>query len=358
MKRLLLCLALTGLGPLGCGHAAPTTSDAPGPVAPVGGALLAPPVWSPKADGFATVVTPDTEGTTGGAGGEVVTVDNLADLEKYAAATRPLVICIKGTIEKEPFGKAIYVASDKTILGMGKDATLLHGEFQLRPGTTNVIFRNLTLRDSWIPDDPHGKLKDFDGIQIDTSHHIWIDHCLLTHMEDGLIDFRKGSDYLTVSWSVLSNHNKAFGIGWTQDLGKLHVTIHHTWIHDTNQRNPSLDNGTGHLYNNWLQNITSYGNYSRGQSKVVVQNSVFDKVNNPLICDTGAEMVSTGNLQTNCTSSDDAKSNLKGEAFDPKSFYAYRLDRADLVPALLSQYAGPQASIGTPEMAALMAKAP
>lgn len=117
-------------------------------------------------------------------------------------------------------------------------------------------------------------------------------------MGDGLIDYRKLSDYLTVSWCVLSEHNKAFGVGCTKGVSNLHLTVHHTWIHDTNQRNPSLDNGTGHLYNNWLQNIASYGNYARGRAKVVVENSVFDKANNPLQCDATAELVSRGNLFT------------------------------------------------------------
>ncbi|MDQ3813057.1 MAG: pectin esterase [Armatimonadota bacterium] len=301
--------------------------------------------WPDAADGFASVEALGQKGTTGGAGGKIVVVDNLADLEKYAHAPQPYVILIKGTIVKEPFGKDIKVSSNKTLLGLGADATILHGELHL-VNVTNVIIRNLTIRDSWIPDDPHGKLKDFDAIQMDNSHHIWIDHCLLTHMEDGLIDFRKESDYLTVSWCILSHHNKAFGIGWSDSSGKRHVTVHHTWIHDTNQRNPSLDNGTGHLYNNYLQNISAYGNYARGKSQVVVENSVFEKVNNPLICGPDAEMVSRGNIIKDCTTTDAAKSKLKGEAFDPHQFYAYTLDDAARVPELLKTGAGPQAEIG------------
>ena len=322
------------------------------------GANQPPPVWPVRADGFASVATTEQKGTFGGAGGEIVTVDNLADLEKYAIAPQPQVILIKGAIEKLPFGKPIYVSSNKTILGLGNDAALVHGEFQLRPGTSNVIFRNLTIRDSWMPDDAKGKKYDFDGIQIDTSHHVWIDHCLLTHMEDGLIDIRKGSDDITVSWCVLSNHNKTFAIGWTPVLGTLHVTAHHNWIHDTNQRNPAVSNATGHLYNNWLQNITSYGNQSRDKSKVVVENSFFERVNRPLLCEPEAEMVSRGNTFIECAMAQGVEGQLKGNAFDPKSFYAYTLDDAARLPQLLSEFAGPQAAIGSPEMAAQMAKTP
>ncbi|MBW3634977.1 MAG: pectin esterase [Armatimonadetes bacterium] len=312
-------------------------------------------VWPAHSDGFASVVTPEQAGTTGGAGGKVVTVESLADLEKYAAAPEPMVILIKGAIRKEPFGKEIKIASHKTLLGLGSDAAIVHGELSLK-GVSNVIVRNLTIRDSWVAADASAKSRDFDAFQIDDSHHIWIDHCNLTRMEDGLIDFRKASDYLTVSWSILSHHNKAFGIGWNPQADKLRVAIHHTWIHDTGQRNPSLDNGTGHLYNNWLQNVSSYGNYSRGRAKVVVENSVFERVNNPLHCGPEAEMVSRGNIFQNCTVSDGEKAALRGAAFDPRNFYAYQLDDAADVPALLRAHAGPQTDIGTPEMAARMAQ--
>ena len=106
-------------------------------------------------------------------------------------------------------------------------------------------------------DDPDDKVYDYDGIQMDTADHVWIDHNTLRHMNDGLIDSRKDTTYLTVSWNILGNHNKAFGIGWTDNV-TARMTIHHNWIHDTNQRNPSTDNvAYAHLYNNYLENITS-----------------------------------------------------------------------------------------------------
>lgn len=37
-------------------------------------------------------------------------------------------------------------------------------------------------------------------------------------MADGLIDLRKDSDYVTVSNCQFSDHNKAFGIGWTENI--------------------------------------------------------------------------------------------------------------------------------------------
>ena len=122
------------------------------------------------------------------------------------------------------------------------------------------------------------------------------------------------------------------------------MTIHHNWIHDTNQRNPSTDNvAYAHLYNNYLQNITSYGNSSRGATKMVLENSYFDNVDDPYYTDTtAAQLKQSGSIVVNCT----GKQQTNGSAFTPGRFYAYTLDPAADVPALLQEYAGPQANIG------------
>lgn len=48
---------------------------------------------------------------------------------------------------------------------------------------------------------------------MDNCTNIWIDHVHLEKGGDGLIDSRKDTTFLTVSWTILRNHNKAFGIG-------------------------------------------------------------------------------------------------------------------------------------------------
>ena len=87
---------------------------------------------------------------------------------------------------------------------------------------------------------------------MDTVDHVWIDHNRFTHMGDGLLDIRKDSQYVTVSYNRFDNHNKAFGIGWTTNV-KTQITIDHNWFSGTKQRNPSADNcAYAHLYNNYL----------------------------------------------------------------------------------------------------------
>ncbi|MEU4419376.1 RICIN domain-containing protein [Actinoplanes sp. NPDC024001] len=296
--------------------------------------------WPSTPDGFAST----GGGTTGGAAGATVTVKNLADLTKYVTATEPYVIKVAGAITITPKGTELKVKSNKTIVGAGTTGEIVGGGFFLGAGVKNVIIRNLTIRDTQMTeDDPDDKDFDYDGIQMDTADHIWIDHCKITRMNDGMIDSRKDTSYLTVSWNVLDTGNKAFGIGWTENV-TARMTIHHNWIKNTNQRNPSTDNvAYAHLYNNYLQNITAYGNLSRGGTKMVLENSYFDKVANPYYNDTSAaQLKQSGSIVKNST----GKQQTNGSAFDPKSFYSYTLDAAADVPALLAKYAGPQATIG------------
>lgn len=312
-------------------------------------ATTAAPAWATAtADGFASVNALGQNGTYGGRDGQIVTVKTLADLEKYATAAEPYVIVVAAAITMDPVGKEIKVQSNKTIVGSGTSGHIVGGGFFLGSGVHNVIIRNLTIRDAyqgvW-----NDKDHDFDGIQMDGAHHVWIDHNDLRHMADGLIDVRKDSTYVTVSWNKLSQDNKAFGIGWTENV-VTDITIHHNWVRETEQRNPSTDNAAhAHLYNNFLEDVagtditSSYGNYSRGATKMVLENSYFQGFNNPVIKDSTASIVQKGNTFVGTT----GRNESGGTAFDPTTYYAYTLDKTADVPALLKSGAGPRSSIGT-----------
>lgn len=91
-------------------------------------------------DGFASL----NGGTTGGSGGQVVVVSTQEDLEKYAAADGKYVIKVSGTITITPKGTEVEVTSDKTIVGIGADAEIYAGGFNLQ-NQRNVIFRNIKI---------------------------------------------------------------------------------------------------------------------------------------------------------------------------------------------------------------------
>ncbi len=314
--------------------------------APPGGRTAGNPHLTDRPHGFASLAG----GTTGGAGGRVVTVTDQAALAKYAVAEEPYVIRVAGAIDVEPFGAEIVVASNKTITGVGDTGEIVHGELNLKPGTHNVVIRNLTIRDSAVAGNWDCKDTDFDGIQMDTVHHVWVDHNRFSNICDGQLDVRKDSEYVTVSYNRFENNNKTFGLGWTKNV-RTQITIDHNWFAGTKQRNPSVDNAAyAHLYNNYLtaqadpgDPVWTYGNWARGATKMVIENSYYRDVQHPYQADTTAQLVERGSILRNTTGRHDEW----GAAFDPRDFYAYRLDPAAAVPALVKRFSGPQKQIGT-----------
>ncbi|MFF9677400.1 pectinesterase family protein [Streptomyces eurythermus] len=339
-----LPLALAAAGGLGYGLLGPGASSH-------ASAATAVPAWATQAaDGFASVNALGQNGTYGGRGGEIVTVKTLEDLEKYATADKPYIIVVAAAITMDPVGKEIKVQSDKTIIGAGTSGQIVGGGFFLGQGVHNVIIRNLTIRDAyqgvW-----NDKEHDYDGIQMDGAHHVWIDHNDIRHMADGLIDSRKDTTYLTVSWNRLGQENKAFGIGWTENT-TADITIHHNWIRETEQRNPSTDNvAHAHLYNNYLVDepgttiTSSYGNYARGNTNMLLENSYFQGLANPVIRDTTATLVQRGNVFSGTSGRNE--SGGTGGSWNPRSYYAYTLDKAADVPSVVKSGAGPRSSLGT-----------
>jgi pectate lyase len=303
----------------------------------VGGAPSVP--YGNVPDGFA-------QGTTGGAGGQTVTVSTQADLNRYVTATEPYVIRVAGTVTISPRGTELRVRSNKTIIGVGTSGHIVGGGFFVGTGVSNVIIRNLTIRDTLMPDDdPGDDAYDYDAIQIDTASRIWIDHNRLSRMNDGLLDSRKDTTNLTVSWNHIAENNKTFGIGWTDNV-TARITIHHNWFQNTRTRNPSADNiAFCHMYNNYLLTVAGSGSHIRGSTKAVIENSYFDGVRDPHFVTDSAELVQRGNIVVNSSWSS-GRIRSRGAAFDPGSFYSYTLHPAAEIPAMLRQHAGPQSGIG------------
>lgn len=166
-------------------------------------------------------------------------------------------------------------------------------------------------------------------------------------MEDGLIDLRADTDYVTVSRSILSKHNKAFGIGWTKNL-VTKVTINDNYFESTNTRNPSADAVKhGHLYNNYYKNITQYGNYARGNgTQLLIETSYFEDVFDPIVASpNGAAIKTYWNKFKNCGGEIHLSVNPE-KVFNARDFYEYTLRDPYDIPVDIPYFAGPRADIG------------
>jgi pectate lyase len=296
-------------------------------------------MWKQTPDGFAALPGYGLAGTTGGQAGRIVTASSIQELKDYAAAAEPLVVFISGSLKAPEYIK-IPVTANKSFIGTGAGAEVVNAGFKLI-NTSNVIFRNFTVRDAYIPGDWDGKSpqNDRDGIQLDTTHHVWVDHMKFERMGDGLIDTRKDSDLITYSWNVFADNNKALGVGWSANA-VTRMTIHHNWIRNTTQRNFSLDNtAAAHVYNNYLEDIGQYGMMGRNAAKLVVEANNFSTVQDPIVAkDPATEVVNRDNVFNGTR----GRRDNVGAAFDPAQNYAYQKDDAARIPEIVAAGAGPR----------------
>lgn len=272
-------------------------------------------------------------GTQGGAGGETVTVADAGALKMQARGNEPRVIRVQGTIHLDA---PVFVGSRKTIVGVGGDAGLVGGGL-VCSGVSQVIIRNLTIKDT-----------AEDAIGIDSgAHHIWVDHCDLSHCRDGLLDIKQGSDFVTVSWTRFHDHVKTCLLGHSDrpadervDRGHLRVSYHHNYFDGSRTRHPRVRFGEPvHVFNNYFLN-NEYGVASVMDAGVLVEGNYFEKVRNPTHIMYG-DSPAPGRLveQQNVYKESGAPA-TRGTVAEPRRSYAYTLDAAEAVPELVRKGAG------------------
>lgn len=202
----------------------------------------------------------------------------------------------------------VYVPSNTTLIGVGKDATVIGASLQIQ-NASNVIVRNISFEDTydcfpqWDPTDGetgHWN-SEYDNLVVYGSDHVWVDHNTfsdgdhsdadqpryfdeLYQQHDGLFDIVKGADLVTASWNVLKDHDKTMLIGNSDgagatDRGKLRVTLHHNLFKDLNERAPRVRFGQVDSYNNhFVATRGSVYGYSYGigaESHLVAEHNAF-----------------------------------------------------------------------------------
>lgn len=243
------------------------------------------------ANGFGGFDLVTNSGTTGGSKADkkmIFLVNNKQDLLEAIAINKdqPRIIQVSGIIdisENKPYSNfedqksrsLIKIPSNTTLIGVGDNAGFLNGSLVLSK-VNNVIIRNLKIE---APIDVAPKFEDgdgwnaeWDGINIITSTYIWIDHVTFTDgsftddkyrekdgwkyvQHDGLLDIKRGSNFITISYCLFANHDKTMLIGHSdknavQDENKLNITLHHNVFSDIRQRSPRVRFGKIHMYNN------------------------------------------------------------------------------------------------------------
>jgi pectate lyase len=300
----------------------PTTTTRP-PDPPAGGPI-----------GFASVNALGQNGTTGGAGGPTVSITTAAQLEDYAGRAGPYILMISGTIS---FDDMITVVANKSIIGVGSTAHITGGGLQLgsttRPGN-NVIIRNIRFTDA-----------SDDSVSVTNSaHHVWIDHCDFSTGFDGLLDVKRQSDFVTVSWNHFHDHSKTLLLGhsdtFTADIGHLRVTYHHNFFDGTEQRHPRARFGEPvHVFNNYYRDNGLYGVASTENAGVLVEGNYFLNVAHPIhvgYAESGpGRVVERNNVYVNSGAPETA-----GTVVEPGTYYSYTLDNPANIPTIVANGVG------------------
>ncbi|MFE9824439.1 polysaccharide lyase family 1 protein [Streptomyces sp. NPDC005791] len=241
-------------------------------------------------------------------------------LEKYLAAYDPAVWGTdevpSGPLEDARAASAklqaaavnVNVPSNTTLVGVGKDATIVGASLQVR-NVSNVIVRNISFEDTydcfpqWDPTDGDNGAwnSEYDNLVVHGASHVWVDHNTFSdgdrpdagqphyfgqvyQQHDGLFDIVRGADLVTVSWNVLKDHDKTMLIGnsdgaGASDRGKLRVTLHHNLFKDVKERAPRVRFGQVDSYNNHFVagKDAAYG-YTYGigaESRLVAEHNAF-----------------------------------------------------------------------------------
>ncbi|WP_420827818.1 pectate lyase family protein [Gracilibacillus alcaliphilus] len=290
--------------------------------------------------GFAT----ENGGTTGGAGGDVVTVhtgDQLIQALKDKDEHIPLTIYVDGTITPSNSSNSkidIKDISDVSVIGVGTNGNLDGIGIKIWRAD-NIILRNLTIHEV--------NTGDKDAISIEgPSSNIWVDHnelyaSLDVHKDyyDGLFDIKRDAYNITFSWNYVHDGWKAMLMGSSDsDNYQRNITFHHNHFQNLNSRVPSFRYGEGHLYNNYFEGIIDTGINARMGAQLLVENNVFENSKDPLgywYSNTTGYWNVSNNLYINSTGSQPTTSTTNYTV--P---YHYSLTPVEDVKTVVTEYAG------------------
>lgn len=237
---------------------------------------------------------------TGGAGGNVCTATSLSSLQACISTassgvnkTIPWTIYVKGYID----GATNADTTGFTQLRINRDNTSLIGvvENGVVPSLNavwitvgaykNIIVRNIRFisgkdtgwayesfsKCTYVDRDFCASNADPDSLTLQGTTRAWVDHNEFTDgadfngvnpnkafykMYDGLVDIKKGADFITLSYNKFSNHDKSILIGANDSAdGEYRITFYRNWFQYTGQRTPRVRNGQVHILNNLYEGV-------------------------------------------------------------------------------------------------------
>jgi pectate lyase len=241
------------------------------------------------------------------------------------------------------------VASNKTLIGIGDgDGAAVRGAGFNVGSSEQVILRNLRIYDI----NPN-LVEAGDGITLEESRHIWLDHLLIEQVSDGYVDIGSGDsnldDNITISWTRF-NGRTAYLCGgkhsYVHFADNAHVTYHHNWFDNGNGRNPKLghEKTQAHFFNNYWLGIGYFCITAQTDAEARVESNYFENSSRPHWRQldgngTAGIAIDDGNVYTGA-SSGNTNRDVGGTVFSVP--YSYTKETAAAARTAITKCAGPQ----------------
>ncbi|MFC8800089.1 polysaccharide lyase family 1 protein [Promicromonospora sp. NPDC057138] len=221
-------------------------------------------------------VLSEVAGTYGGAGDALYA---LLDEQRDRGTDEGLVIYVDTTISDENLSEDAIDVKDVqhvSILGVGTSGEL-DGVGITVTRSHDVVIRNLAIH--------HVDTGEKDAVSItDHSTNIWVDHNELysdlaadEDYYDGLVDVKRNSAYVTISWNYIHDHWKTSLVGHDDEpsLAPDNITYAFNHFRHVNTRVPLIRYAHVHVLNNYFDTIATSAINARDGAQVLVEGNYF-----------------------------------------------------------------------------------
>lgn len=196
--------------------------------------------------------------------------------------------CVQHTLP----GQIVEIKSKSDITIVGAPGSAANFGIHVAAAASNIIIRNMTI--GLTPGGDASDIISVEGMSGGMPKNIWIDHNeLFTSLAtcpgagdtsfDGMVDIKKGADFVTVSYNYMHDHHKVSLNGFTDtDDDVRHITFHHNLFERIGSRTPLQRHGFAHVVNNYFLDVSASCINVRMGGYALVEGNYFEKVVNPV----------------------------------------------------------------------------
>ena len=170
----------------------------------------------------------------------------------------------------------LRIKSDKTVDGRGRDIRIT-GMGILTNESSNLIFENLTFTAPAIT--AHDTTSRRALSIHNRTHHVWVDHCTFEEYPLILVDVKRGSNAVTLSWNRFENAQSGILFGLEPDLfvdSAQTLTLHHNYFSNLELRGVLARRGKIHAYNNFIYDVGDAGMECSDYAACYIEGNVYN----------------------------------------------------------------------------------